>query len=115
MNRASATGVCIPSPPTADPAAKAAPSGGGCQEEEAQTKADEKEPEASPPSSAKGETKGKGETKAKAEPALDPDQLRREKIKRDNERKLKEHDEKLKKAQGDDKAALEAQIAKGVE
>lgn len=82
------------SPPTGDPAAKEAPSGSGCQEEETKAKADEKQPDAAPKSS------DKGDAKSKAEPPLDREQLRRETIKRDNERKLREYDEKLKKAQG---------------
>ncbi|HUE75094.1 MAG TPA: DUF4340 domain-containing protein [Pirellulaceae bacterium] len=81
------------SPPAGDPAAEEA-SGGGCQEEENQAKANEKQPDAG----AKGDVKAKSD--AKAEPPLDREQLRREAIKRDNERKLREYDEKLKKAQG---------------
>lgn len=82
------------SPPGGDPAAEEAPSGGGCQEEETKAKSDEKQPDAG----AKEDVKAKSD--AKAEPPLDREQLRREKIKRDNERKLREYDEKLKKAQG---------------
>ena len=63
---------------------------GGCQEEPA---ANAEPPAAGQKTGAQDDAKGKA-------PPVDPEQLRRERIKRDNERKLKEYDEKKKKAQG---------------
>ncbi len=90
-----------PSPAPKDEPAKEAESGGGCQDEEP-AKGDEKQPPAAAQADdkAKDDAKGTDDGKAKEEPKVDSEQLRRETIKRNNERKLKEYDEKLKKAKG---------------
>ena len=102
-------------PPTEAPTGA---SGGGCQEEEAKEN-DGETKAAAPPAetktkaksapAAKTKSKAKGaksegakgdDGKAKSDPVLDPAQVRREQIKRENDRKLKEWEDKRKKAQG---------------
>jgi hypothetical protein len=81
-------------------------SGGACpaQDEEQQDAGQEDKPTkaASDKAGAKPAAGGKpgASPPPKTEPALDPAQIRREQIKKENERRLKEHEEKKKRAQG---------------
>lgn len=94
-----------PAEATSEP--EPAASGGACQEEEAEAaQAEAKTQPAKTDGQQKndGKAKADGKTKDGQAPAsdakIDPQQLRRERIKRENERQLKDYDERRKKAEG---------------
>jgi uncharacterized protein DUF4340 len=91
--------------PAKDGAEKSATgaSGGACQAEDAKQQdasKNEKAPQEKTKADDKPAAKPDVPAPPKTQPTLDPAQVRREQIKKENERKLKDHEEKKKKAQG---------------